>query len=620
MIEHRNTILAVVLSLIVVVGWQYFVGYPQMEKQRRDALLKQQEQTQQQPSAATPATAGPQAGTPPVPGAPATASPSVGLTREALINASAHVAIDTPRLNGSIDLKGARIDNLALEQYRETIERDSPPIVLFSPSGAPDAYYAEFGWVPAAGTTAKLPGPDTVWKQEGSGALRVDHPVVLSYDNGAGLIFRRGIAVDEHYLFTIKDQVENKSESPVTLFPYALISRHGTPKTLGYYILHEGLIGVMGDQGEQEETYKKIEDKKTETWDATDAWLGFTDKYWATALLPDTDAKVHARFSAGESGGQKTYQTDYLLEPQTVAPGATGTANARLFAGAKEVSVVGINFPLANAGGYNQALHLNHFDLLIDWGWFYFITKPMFLAIDFFFHLVGNFGVAILIVTVLVKLLFFPLANKSYASMAKMKAVQPELTMIRQRYGDDKVKQQQAMMELYKKEKINPVAGCLPIAIQIPVFFSLYKVLFITIEMRHAPFYGWIHDLSAPDPSNIFNLFGLIPLDPTIIPVFGSFLHLGAWVVIMGITMWVQMKLNPAPPDPTQQMIFNWMPLIFTFMLAAFPAGLVIYWAWNNTLSVIQQSAIMHRNGAKIELWDNLKRSFGLLKPKQPAE
>ncbi len=620
MIEHRNTILAVVLSLIVVVGWQYFVGYPQMEKQRHDALLKQQEQTQQQPSAATPATAGPQAGTPPVPGAPATASPSVGLTREALINASAHVAIDTPRLNGSIDLKGARIDNLALEQYRETIERDSPPIVLFSPSGAPDAYYAEFGWVPAAGTTAKLPGPDTVWKLEGSGALGVDHPVVLSYDNGAGLIFRRRVAVDEHYLFTIKDQVENKSESPVTLFPYALISRHGTPKTLGYYILHEGLIGVMGDQGEQEETYKKIEDKKTETWDATDAWLGFTDKYWATALLPDTDAKVHARFSAGESGGQKTYQTDYLLEPQTVAPGATGTANARLFAGAKEVSVVGINFPLANAGGYNQALHLNHFDLLIDWGWFYFITKPMFLAIDFFFHLVGNFGVAILIVTVLVKLLFFPLANKSYASMAKMKAVQPELTMIRQRYGDDKVKQQQAMMELYKKEKINPVAGCLPIAIQIPVFFSLYKVLFITIEMRHAPFYGWIHDLSAPDPSNIFNLFGLIPLDPTVIPVFGSFLHLGAWVVIMGITMWVQMKLNPAPPDPTQQMIFNWMPLIFTFMLAAFPAGLVIYWAWNNTLSVIQQSAIMHRNGAKIELWDNLKRSFGLLKPKQPAE
>jgi YidC/Oxa1 family membrane protein insertase len=626
MTEHRNTILAIVLSLIVVVGWQYFVGYPQMEKQRREALLKQQEQSQSQPGAATPgtpatpATPSPQAGAPPVPGAPAAAAPAQTATREAVIGASAHVAIETPRLNGSIDLKGARIDNLALEQYRETTDPNSPPIVLFSPSGAPDAYYAEFGWVPAAGTIGKVPGPDTVWKEDGSGALRVDHPVVLTYDNSSGLIFRRTIAVDDHYLFTIRDQVENKSANPVTLYPYALISRHGTPKTLGYYILHEGLIGVMGDQGLQEETYKKMEEKKTVSWDVINAWLGFTDKYWAAALLPDTDAKVHARFSAGESGGQNTYQTDYLLEPQTLAPGATAAANARLFAGAKEVSVVGVNFPFASAGGYNQALGLNHFDLLIDWGWFYFITKPMFLAIDFFFHLVGNFGIAILIVTVLVKLLFFPLANKSYASMAKMKAVQPELTMIRERYADDKVKQQQAMMELYKKEKINPVAGCLPIAIQIPVFFSLYKVLFITIEMRHAPFYGWIHDLSAPDPSNIFTLFGLIPFDPTVIPVFGSFLHLGAWVVIMGITMWVQMKLNPAPPDPTQQMIFNWMPIIFTFMLAAFPAGLVIYWAWNNTLSVLQQSAIMHRNGAKIELWDNLKRSFGLLKPKQPAE
>jgi YidC/Oxa1 family membrane protein insertase len=515
-------------------------------------------------------------------------------------------------------LKGARIDNLSLEQYRETIDPHSPPIVLFSPSGSPDAYYAEFGWVPASGTTQKLPGPDTLWTQDGNGALSADHPVTLTYDNGEGLVFHRTIAVDDHYLFTIKDEVQNKSAAPVALFPYGLISRHGTPQVLGYYILHEGLIGVMGSQGEQEETYKKIEGKKSETWDATDVWLGFTDKYWAAALLPDTDAKVHARFSAGESEGQKTYQTDYLLDAVNVAPGATGTADARLFAGAKEVSVVGINFPLASLGGYNQALNLNHFDLLIDWGWFYFITKPMFIALDFFFHLVGNFGIAILIVTVLVKLLFFPLANKSYASMAKMKAVQPEMTMIRERFADDKMKQQQAMMELYKKQKINPVAGCLPIALQIPVFFSLYKVLFITIEMRHAPFYGWIHDLSAADPTNVFTLFGLIPFDPTVLPVFGSFLHLGFWPLIMGITMWVQMKLNPPPPDPTQQMIFNWMPLIFTFMLGSFPAGLVIYWAWNNTLSVIQQSAIMHRNGAKIVLFDNLKRTF--VKPKQPAE
>src|ERR1700688_3766400 len=624
--DHKNTILAIVLSLLVVVGWQYFIGYPQMEKQRQQAELKQQEQSQTQPGATQPnaahpgATPGatPGAGTPPpLPGT--AALPISTASREAVIAASPRVSLATPTLHGSIHLKGGGIDDLSLEQYRETIDRSSPAIVLFSPSGAPEAFYAEFGWVAASGTTAAMPGPDTVWKQEGSGALGIDHPVTLTYDNGAGLIFRRTIAVDDRYLFTLKDQVANKGSDPVTLFPYALVSRHGTPKVQGYYILHEGLIGVIGDQGLQEETYKKIDDKKSESWDATNVWLGITDKYWAATLLPDTDAKVRARYSATETGGVNTYQTDYLSAPQTVAPGATGAADARLFAGAKEVSVVGVNFPIGGSGGYNQELHLNHFDLLIDWGWFYFITKPMFLAIDYFFHLVGNFGIAILIVTVIVKFLFFPLANKSYASMAKMKAVQPQMAMIKERYADDKMKQQQAMMELYKKEQINPVAGCLPIAIQIPVFFSLYKVLFITIEMRHAPFYGWIHDLSAADPTDIFSVFGLIP-DPTVLPLIGSFLHLGIWPAIMGVTMWVQMKLNPAPPDPTQQMIFNWMPIIFTFMLASFPAGLVIYWAWNNSLSVAQQSVIMHRNGAKIELWGNLKRTFFKPKPKQPAE
>ena len=627
MSEHKNTILAVVLSLLVIVGWQYFIGYPQMERQRQET--QQQAQLKQPPlpqpgstQSATPQPNAAQPATPEVPGTPRTGAPTAqaqAASREAAIASSPRIAIETPRLGGSIDLKGGRIDDLTLTQYREATDPKSPPIVLFSPSGAPEAFYAEFGWVPAAGTNAAMPGPETVWKQQGAGALGVGHPVTLAYDNGQGLVFTRTIAVDEHYLFTVKDDVANNSGNPVTLFPYALISRHGTPQVQGYYILHEGLIGMMGDQGLQEETYKKIEDKKSETWDVTNAWLGITDKYWAATLLPDTDAKVRARFSAGEAGGMKTYQTDYLLQPQTIAPGATGSANARLFAGAKEVSVVGIDFPFG-PGGYNQALHLNHFDLLIDWGWFYFITKPMFLALDFFFRLVGNFGIAILIVTVLVKILFFPLANKSYASMAKMKAVQPQMAMIKERYADDRVKQQQAMMELYKKEQINPVAGCLPIVIQIPVFFSLYKVLFVTIEMRHAPFYGWIHDLSAGDPTNIFNLFGLVPFDPSALPLLGGYLALGAWPAIMGVTMWVQMKLNPAPPDPTQQVIFSWMPLIFTFMLAKFPAGLVIYWAWNNTLSVIQQSVIMHRNGAKIELWSNLKSTFVRQKRKQPAE
>jgi YidC/Oxa1 family membrane protein insertase len=610
--EHKNTILAIVLSLIVVIGWEYFFAKPELQQQQ--AQHQTQTKPGESPGGAQPATPG---AAPQMPAAPSAEPPTK--TREAVIAASPHIDVDTPRLHGSIDLKGARIDNLALEQYREEINPRSPAIVLLSPSGAPHAFYAEFGWVAASGTSEPVPGPDTVWKQDGTGTLSINHPVTLSYDNGQGLTFTRTITVDDHYLFSIKDQVQNKSSKPATLYPYGLISRHGTPEVLGYYILHEGPIGVMGDQGLQEETYKKIVEKKDETWDVTNAWLGFTDKYWATVLLPDTDVKVKTRFSAAEVGGEETYQTDYLAAPQTIAPGGSGSANGKLFAGAKEISVVGIDFPFG-PGGYNEALHLNHFDLLIDWGWFYFITKPMFLAIDFFFRLVGNFGIAILIVTVLVKALFFPLANKSYASMAKMKAVQPEVAMIKQRYADDRAKQQQAMMELYKKEQINPVAGCLPIAIQVPVFFSLYKVLFITIEMRHAPFYGWIHDLSAPDPTNIFTLGGLIPFDPMVVPVIGSFLHLGFWPAIMGVTMWVQMRLNPASPDPTQQMVMKWMPVIFTFMLAHFPAGLVIYWSWNNTLSVIQQSVIMHRNGAKIELWGNLKNTFFKAKPKQPAE
>jgi len=342
----------------------------------------------------------------------------------------------------------------------------------------------------------------------------------------------------------------------------------------------------------------------------TNAWLGITDKYWASALLPDTSARLEARFSSNLVGNVRTYQTDYLEGPQTIAIGGSTSANTRLFAGAKEANVVGLNFPVLGFAGYNRELGLNHFDLLIDWGWFYFITKPMFLGLDFFYRFFGNFGISILLVTVIVKLLFFPLANKSYASMAKMKSVQPQLQALKERYPDDKVKQQQEMMEIYKKEKINPIAGCLPVALQIPVFFSLYKVLFITIEMRHAPFYGWIKDLSAPDPTNLFNLFGLLPFDPTLLPVFGHYLALGFWPIIMGITMWFQMKLNPAPPDPTQKIIFDWMPLIFTFMLASFPAGLVIYWAWNNLLSVLQQGFIMRRNGVKVELLDNLKATF----------
>jgi YidC/Oxa1 family membrane protein insertase len=610
--DHKNTILAIVLSAMVLIVWQYWFGMP-LEKQRQEALQKQQQQSQQQaqqqptpeqttqPTQPAPGVAPQQQGSaPPVPGQSAPTTP--GVSREAVISSSPRIGIETPSLRGSIALKGGRIDDLSLIKYRETVDPNSPAIVLLSPSGSPKPFYAEFGWVAASGASPQLPSTETVWRQEGSGTLGVGRPVTLLFDNGEGLAFRRTIAVDDKYLFTVKDEVTNNGTSPATLYPYALISRHGTPKTEGYYILHEGLIGVLGEQGLQEVTYSAIADKKERmTFNVTNAWLGITDKYWAAALLPDNSAKLQAHFSAGTVGTQKTYQSDYLLDPQTIAPGATGSANARLFAGAKEVETV---------DNYDKQLKLNRFELLIDWGWFHFITKPMFLAMDWIYRLVGNFGIAILIITVLIKIVFFPLANKSYASMAKMKSVQPQMLAIRDRYADDKMKQQQAMMELYKKEKINPMAGCLPIVIQIPVFFALYKVLFVTIEMRHAPFFGWIKDLAAPDPTTVFNLLGLLPWDPSIIPVLGPFLHVGVWPLIMGVTMWVQMKLNPAPPDPTQKMIFDWMPIIFTFMLASFSAGLVIYWAWNNTLSVLQQAVIMRKHGAKIELWDNLKSAF----------
>jgi YidC/Oxa1 family membrane protein insertase len=620
MTDNRNTILAVILSGIVLIAWQYFYNMPQMERQRATQQVQSELAKRDQAANTTTSSPAAPATSPDTPAQTPTAAPAPIVSRDAAITATARVKIDTPRLTGGIALKGGRIDDLSLVQFRETVDPHSPPIVMFSPSNTASPYYAEFGWVPSAGSTVRIPDLNTVWQQEGTNNLSPDSPVVLKYDNGDGLTFRRTIAIDDRYLFTIRDNVTNVSNAPVTLYPYALISRGGTPPVSGYSILHEGFIGYVGDKGLQELTYKNIDDGKplldnpeskgTLFESVTDVWLGITDKYFAAALLPDTNLTlINAHFSTG--GRQKRYQADYLAPAQTINIGGVGSANARVFAGAKEVSVVGINFPLG-PGGYDRQLSLNHFDLLIDWGHFYFITKPMFLAIDYFYHLVGNFGIAILLVTVLVKLLFFPLANKSYASMAKMKSVQPQLAALKERYPDDKVKQQQEMMEIYKKEKINPIAGCLPVVLQIPVFFSLYKVLFVTIEMRHAPFYGWIKDLSAPDPTNLFTLFGLVPFDPiaTLGPHFGSYLVLGIWPIIMGITMWFQMKLNPAPPDPTQKIIFDWMPLIFTFMLAGFPAGLVIYWAWNNLLSVLQQSFIMRRNGVKVELFDNLKATF----------
>jgi len=503
---------------------------------------------------------------------------------------------------------------VALKNYRETVDPTSPNIVLFSPPGSPNPYYSEFRWLSDAPGVA-LPGPDTLWTADRS-VLTDKQPVTLTYDNGQGLIFRLLLSIDDKFMFTVKDQVENRTGQPVAISSYGLVSRHGKPTTLGYYALHEGMIGVFG--GSQtlpsEYTYDALAKEPAlaggahgKEWsNVTGGFAGITDKYWAAAVIPDQSRPYSGSFLERDQGTAKTYQAIAIAAPATIAPGASAGSTQHLFAGAKEVKVV---------DRYATEYNIVKFDKLIDWGWFFFITQPLFRVLDFFYNLFGNFGISILIVTVMLKILFFPLANKSYASMAKMKAVQPEMVAIRERYKDDKVRQQQALMELYKKEKINPVAGCWPVLIQVPVFFALYKVLFVTIEMRHAPFFGWIKDLAAPDPTSVFNLFGLLPFNPGSVPVIGHFLLLGAWPLIMGVTMWLQMKMNPEPADPVQKQVFSWMPIIFTFMLGSFPAGLVIYWAWNNFLSVSQQYFIMKKNGVKVELWDNLRGTFARKAP-----
>ena len=569
--DTRNLILAIALSLLVWVGWEYFFGKPA--------------QPPQQPAQQTEAT-----GSAPV--APIAAPPAKPVTREeALAGSGARIAIATPKLGGSIRVQGARIDDLILHGYRETADPKSPEIVLFEPAGAQHPYYAEFGWTAAQGAAGALPSAETAWRTD-QAELAPGKPVTLSYDNGAGLVFTRTINVDERYMFTVTDAVQNNSAAPVTLYPFGLVSRHGLPTTPHVWVLHEGPIGVIGG-ALYNDNYDDLREASPAISQTTGGWLGITDKYWMAALIPDQSVPVRTSFADKNEAAGEIVQADYIYSTaQTVAPGAAATVTHRLFAGAKVVSTI---------YDYRDQLGIARFDLAIDWGWFWFFTKPIFFALDWLYALVGNFGVGILLLTVLVKLIFFPLANKSYAAMTKMKKIQPEMQALRERYKDNAVEQQQQIMALYKREKANPLAGCLPIFIQIPVFFSLYKVLYVTIEMRHAPFFGWIQDLSTPDPTNLFNLFGLLPFAPP------SWLHIGLWPIVMGLTMWAQQKMNPPATDPTQQRVFALMPWFFTYLLASFPAGLVIYWTWNNLLSILQQSVIMRRMGVKVDWIGNVK-------------
>ncbi|MEG9884615.1 MAG: membrane protein insertase YidC [Hyphomicrobiales bacterium] len=588
--QNKQFILAIVLSALVVFAWQFLVYEPPGEPAQP---------SEQQTIPAGTMSEGSLAPTPSGENAAPAAEPGTLLSPSQALALTPRIAIDTPKIKGSINLKGARIDDLKLRDYRVTTNPSSPIITLLSPADTAKAYYVDQGWAAGNGDTAVVPTSKTVWTATPGARLTPSHPVTLSWDNRHGLIFKRTISVDDHYLFTIRQQVENTSGKPVKLFPYALISRHGTPKTAGFYILHEGMIGSFDDDELAQTKYDDLqEESEPQSHETVGGWLGITDKYWAVALIPDQTRAVKARFLDTKTAGGDVYQADYLLRDGIrVPPGATASYQSRLFSGAKVVQLV---------DGYASQYRIKHFDLLIDWGWFYFITKPMFWLLEFFKAMVGNFGIAILMTTVVVKLLFFPLAHKSYVAMSKMKKLQPELMKLRERYRGDRVKQQEAMMALYKKEKVNPASGCLPMVIQIPVFFSLYKVLFVTIEMRHAPFFGWIKDLSAPDPTSVFNLFGLLPWTPP------GLLMIGVWPLIMGMTMWVQMRLNPTPPDRVQAKLFNLMPIFFTFLLARFPSGLVIYWAWNNTLSVLQQYVIMRRQGVEVALLSNILQGLGL--------
>jgi YidC/Oxa1 family membrane protein insertase len=575
--NQKNLILAIVISVAIVLGWQMLFEAPRLERERvaRQQASEQQAATVPQPTTPMPATPG----APPIPGAPALAPPA---DRAAAVGQSPRVKIENPAMKGSIRLVGGQIDDISLAQYRETVDRNSPLITLLSPQGSPDPYFAEFGWV-ASANAGPMPDGQTAWTADRD-TLTPATPVTLTWDNGAGLRFERRIAIDQDFMFEVTDSVTNTRAEPVQLQPYGRIQRVGTPKTLGFFILHEGPIGVFNGVL-NEPSYDDVKKKREIKNASTGGWLGITDKYWLVALVPDQSAEKQARFVHTTVQGRDAYQADYITTALVAAPGGgkVSTTN-RIFAGAKEVRLL---------DAYEKNLSILNFDRAVDFGWFYWLTKPIFYVLDFFFRLLGNFGLAILLLTLVVKALFFPLANKSYRAMSKMKLLQPEIEKLKALHGGDQQKMSQAMMELYRKSGANPLAGCLPVLIQIPVFFALYKVLFVTIEMRHAPFYGWIRDLSAHDPTSVFNLFGLLPWSPPEVYLLGG--TMGAWPLIMGVTMFLQMKMNPAPPDPIQAKIFMFMPILFTFMLAAFPAGLVIYWAWNNILSVAQQWVIMRQ-------------------------
>ena len=561
--ENRNVIIAVILSTAILIGWSmYFENTDEAQRKR----LEIQGKTETQTNIQKPET--PQTGK---------AIPAKAISRSDALKESDRVFIENSNLSGSISLRGALIDDIVLKNYRETLDKSSKPIVVLSPKKSEDGYFVESGWATTK-SDVKVPDNNSVWQIREGKKLTPSSPVTLEWNNREGVVFSKKIEVDDKYLFKITETIRNEKSKTIELFHYSQITKNTKPNTENFYILHEGLIGVV-DKNLKEETYSTIE-KEKKTYTGKSGWFGITDKYWMSAIIPESGKSFKGEYSFANS-----YKANFIISEPTIANPQKSTSNTlKIFIGAKEV------YPIDN---YTEKEKIDRFDLSIDWGWFYFITKPLFFVIDYIFKIVGNFGVAIIILTLLVRILFFPLNNYSFKSMAKMKVLQPEMLRIKELYKDDMKRTQQEMMALYKREKVNPLSGCLPILVQIPIFFAVYKMLFVTLEMRHAPFFGWIKDLSAADPTTIFNLFGLIPWNPP------SFLMIGVWPILMGITMYFQMKLNPTPPDPIQAKIFAFFPLIMTVMLATFPSGLVVYWTVSNVLTMAQQYYIMKKTTVK---------------------
>ena len=558
--DNKNVFVAIALSMSVLLFWGAFFETP-----KKPIDPKNNQKVEQKSEAGSIA--------------PTINQPTIvkNISREDSIKKDKRIKIENNSIVGSINLKGAQIDDISFKNHKQKVEGDKN-IIFLNPAETENGFYIETGWT-SVGNKIKIPTKESVWSVKGNNILSSNSPIVLQWNNGEGIIFEKKIELDNKYLFRITQQVRNNSNSSIDLYPYAQMTRNKIPDDIqNFYIQHEGFIGVFDDEL-KEDDYDDIKEKKI-VRESNEGWLGITDKYWMTAFVPEKGKNFKSTFLYDNG-----YKANYIInEPTTINKSSTGINQLRLFVSAKEVETI---------DGYAADQNINKFDLVIDWGWFYFFTKPLFFVIDYLFKISGNFGYAIVLLTIAIRLIFYPLANFSFKSMAKMKAVQPEMMRLKELHKDDKVKLQQEMMALYRKEKINPASGCLPVLIQIPFFFAIYKMLFISLEMRHQPFFGWIKDLSAADPTTIFNLFGLIPWDPP------SFMIIGIWPILMGASMWVQQKLNPAPADPIQAKIFAFFPLFLTIILASFPSGLVVYWTVNNILTIAQQYVIVKQTTVK---------------------